>query len=751
MLNSEDYHSYWENMPKIKSYGESVAYHESFFTHHFEKKGYKWDVYVNTDDLKDITEYPLLKKAKQLIKEKRCPIFKRRSFFHNYEDFINSTIGEASYELMDYLEHYTNYDTNLIWDNILRCCNQAVIKQCLHLNYVLPSTFSKDISEILKKRKIALVLHLYYEDLLDESYSYACSMPEESDVFITVGSEKMEQLVKEKFNNLPCHQCTVLKIPNRGRDVGSVLVAVNPQILDYDYVCFAHDKKVTQLTPQSVGASWAYKCFESVLKNRDYVKNVISVFEENPRLGLLTPMPPNHADYFPTVGREWAANFKNTKKLAKELDIHVPMSRQYPPISALGCFFWYRPKAMKKLYDRNWKYEDFPEEPIKATDGTMLHAIERLYAYAIQDAGYYPAWCFSDNLAAIEISNLHYMLRTLNLDLMDAGMEGSFVAVEDRLANCTPAIKNMQALYAELAGLFGIEAKSDQGISGLMRLYYDTGKGFNEKECEKANALSRKNRFSVEFEMPKTIAPVHCLRFDPGEFGNIVLKKLEVELEYTDGSVDAFDLSKCDTNGIAFSGKVLFPTQDPQIYMRSRADKKIKAVFINGKIKNNIDPEMMNIALDCREPRLTPKLYFNCGNGIREEDSMQTINTGGAGSLEASFVFANESINVQKFRFDPVEKGIFTMQELKVHLIYVDNSTEDFDLEDCKFNGVKVTNGILFLEPDPQISWKPRKKLSCKEVIITAKVNGQPDSKILQPLYGKKDRMLYVLKNLKNK
>ncbi len=69
-------------------------------------------------------------------------------------------------------------------------------------------------------------------------------------------------------------------------------------------------------------------------------------------------------------------------------------------------------------------------------------------------------------------------------------------------------------------------------------------------------------------------------------------------------------ISKCDTNGIAFSGKVLFPTQDPQIYMRSRADKKIKAVFINGKIKNNIDPEMMNIALDCREPRLTPEIVF---------------------------------------------------------------------------------------------------------------------------------------------
>lgn len=93
-------------------------------------------------------------------------------------------------------------------------------------------------------------------------------MPEEADVFITVGSRKMQELAEKQFADLPCRSCKVLLIPNRGRDVGSVLVAVNPEILEYDYVCFAHDKKVTQLEVESVGASWAYECFESVLKTK---------------------------------------------------------------------------------------------------------------------------------------------------------------------------------------------------------------------------------------------------------------------------------------------------------------------------------------------------------------------------------------------------------------------------------------------------------------------------------------------------
>lgn len=57
----------------------------------------------------------------------------------------------------------------------------------------------------------------------------------------------MQELAEKQFADLPCRSCKVLLIPNRGRDVGSVLVAVNPEILEYDYVCFAHDKKVTQL------------------------------------------------------------------------------------------------------------------------------------------------------------------------------------------------------------------------------------------------------------------------------------------------------------------------------------------------------------------------------------------------------------------------------------------------------------------------------------------------------------------------
>lgn len=736
MLTGEAFRSYWEDMPLIKSYGESVALHESYFTHHFAKQGYQWDVYVNTDDMKKYTEYPLLKDPKRLIHEKRCPIFKRRSFNHDYIDFINTTIGQPTYELMEYLKNHTDYDVDLIWENILRCCNQSKIKECLQLNYILPSDQSKDITDILKKRKVALVLHLYYEDLLEESYCYACSMPEEADVFVTVGSEKMRQKSEKIFSNMP-NKCRVMLIPNRGRDVGAVLVAVNPDILNYDIVCFAHDKKVTQLTPECKGAAWAYQCFESVLKNRDYVKNVIAVFEENPRLGLLTPAPPIHAEYFPTMGNEWAANFKNTKKLAEELEIHVPMAENCPPISALGCFFWYRPKAMKKLYDQNFTFEDFPEEPMKKTDGSILHAIERLYSFAVQDAGFYPAWAFSDNIASMEITNLYFMLREMSMAVAAGGLAGTFVDVVHELGRRAPAMRSLSDLHYALMGMYGESPRSTKEYNTMMYLYYTEDEGYNQEHSEMCRAYFRKNKFEVEFEIPAGEKPIRALRFDPGEDGMVILKKLLGVVEYTDGSQEVISMEQCTTNGYPFDNKILFVGQDPQLYMKCSANKRVKNVVFTGKLERDISQDMIQEAISQSIPQMTPKLYFDCGAGISEKDSMQTMNLGTVHQLKARFAFDTPE-TVKTFRFDPCEAGMFVTKDVKICICYLDGTEVEKELDTCSTNGYQVSDRVCFIGQDPQLIWENEKTVPVKEVLVSAEVNQEFSKNILEEISAKR-------------
>ncbi|CAG9713303.1 Alpha-L-Rha alpha-1,2-L-rhamnosyltransferase/alpha-L-Rha alpha-1,3-L-rhamnosyltransferase [Clostridium neonatale] len=414
MLTSGEFKDYWSKMPEIKRYEEAIGFHEAIFTKEFEDKGYTWETYVDTKDLYKHSYHPILMSPLELIKNKRCPIIKRRSFFHNYNDFLCFNLGEATIEMMDYIKNNLNYNTDLIWDNILRTENQEDIKKCMQLNYVLPSDISK-INNINKiEKKIALVLHIYFKDLIKYCFKYASSMPNISDIYITTDSEEKKQEILKVFSKIKCNKVEVIIIENRGRDVSGLLVGTKKIIMDYDYVCFAHDKKVGQLDLQIKGEAFSYKCFENILKNKEFVENVISTFEDNPRLGFLTPPPPNHADYYHTISNiGWKYNYENTKKLAQLLKLKVNIDKEKEPTDPLGTMFWFRPKALKRLFDYDWEYSDFPEEPNK-DDGTLLHAIERIYPLVAQEEGYYSAWLMVDTFAKIEITNLYYMLRGLN-------------------------------------------------------------------------------------------------------------------------------------------------------------------------------------------------------------------------------------------------------------------------------------------------------------------------------------------------
>ena len=54
----------------------------------------------------------------------------------------------------------------------------------------------------------------------------------------------------------------------------------------------------------------------------------------------------------------------------------------------------------------------------------MLHAIERLYPFAAQQAGYYPAVVVVDKYAGIELNTLAYYAREYNKILLDHNMGG---------------------------------------------------------------------------------------------------------------------------------------------------------------------------------------------------------------------------------------------------------------------------------------------------------------------------------------
>lgn len=410
LMKTEEYRKYWAEMPMITGYEDSICRHEAVFTEKFTRLGFRSDVYVNTDDLKDVCDYPLMLMPVELIKNRKCPIFKRKTFFNVYEEYMDITCGEPGAELYEYLRQNTDYDVNMIWDNLLRTANMWDIKQRMQLTYVL----SRENAPAGKTQpKVALFMHIYYPEMIPNMRDKVSNLPEYADVFISTDTEEKKAAILDGMNGIP-NRLTIVVVKNRGREYAGFLIGLRDYVKEYDYICIAHGKKSRYDKPYIIGDSFAFHCFENTLSSTPYIENVISVFEDNPRLGLLVPPTPEHGVYYSTIGREWKVNYALVEDLMRKWGFPAPVSGEKPPVAPLGGFFWFRSKALQKLFDRNFVYEDFPEEPCTLKDGTIMHAIERLYPFVAQAAGYYSAWVMTDRYAAMRMTNEYKTIRDIN-------------------------------------------------------------------------------------------------------------------------------------------------------------------------------------------------------------------------------------------------------------------------------------------------------------------------------------------------
>ena len=402
-VQTRDLQQYWDEMPMINGYNDSIQRYETVFTRQFADKGYRWDVYVHTDDLKEFTDYPLLVCPVRLLRDKKCPLFKRRSFMHGLEAYLNDTAGEPARELYDYLRDETSYPLDLLWKNMVRTMHPYDFTRDLALTRIIPDRVQDPacVADIRQNRRIALAMHLYFTDMLPDSRAFAAKMPPETDVFISTDTEEKKAAILQAFDGLAVHSVQVTVVENRGRDVAAFLCDLAPQLSGYDYCCFMHDKKAIQTKPGSVGASFGYVCNENVCHSSAHVLNVLTEFEKDPYLGILCPPFPTHGAYFLNMcSGGWGPNFDHTRALMKCLGIDVPISGEKNPIAPFGSVFWFRVKALRPLFDHHWQHSDFPPEPLPV-DGTISHAIERVYPFVAQAAGYYPAVVMSQTFAVL--------------------------------------------------------------------------------------------------------------------------------------------------------------------------------------------------------------------------------------------------------------------------------------------------------------------------------------------------------------
>ena len=418
MFLNPEFKKYWNNLRMPRSWKETVSLFEARFTEHFAGLGFTWDVYVNTDEelgeFSDVDQ--ILQMLYELIKTYRCPVVKRKSFSIDYGNFLAFTLGDSTRKAFDYIKNSTDYNTELIWDHILRAASLRNIVDNLNLNYILPKDYINGKSFDTSVTRVALFAHITYEDQIEFLGKYIESVAEFAHVYITTLTEQTKEKLLDRFGRLACKKLEVFVLPKnrRGRDVGALWVALRPYMESYDYICFVHNKKSSQDRPLTIGRGFAERCLENTLGSKEYVTNIINTFENNPRLGMLFPPPVMHGPYRALLSNLWGDNYKNTIALAERLNIDVPIEIVLDPIFPTGGMFWFKVKALRKLIEYDWKYENFQEEPLP-TDGTLGHAFERIYSFASQSEGFYSAWILNEHFISTEITSLHYILASVQL------------------------------------------------------------------------------------------------------------------------------------------------------------------------------------------------------------------------------------------------------------------------------------------------------------------------------------------------
>ena len=223
--------------------------------------------------------------------------------------------------------------------------------------------------------RIALHLHVFYEDLLDEIIERLLANHIRPDLFVSIPEEKSVEKCKRYFVNYPGQEVAIEAVPNRGRDIGPFLTAFGSRIAEnYDFVGHLHTKK-TPHTNREWGENWRTFLLENLLGSQSnrMMDRILGFMSNTPTIGMVFPDDPN------MLG--WYKNKPFAEELAERLGIttEFPENFSFP----VGTMFWARVDALRRFWALGLEWEDYPEEPLPG-DGTMLHALERLFSLGLE-------------------------------------------------------------------------------------------------------------------------------------------------------------------------------------------------------------------------------------------------------------------------------------------------------------------------------------------------------------------------------
>lgn len=361
MITSSVFKEFWKNVEDFTDVNKVIDCYETKLTQIFRQAGFEYGTYFDT--LKQDTTHMLhpdftyYNVASILLN--RVPFVKVKGIDGNplYSSFV-----------IDYIECNSSYPKELIINHMSQYFDPAK-------SYLLRFKNLASASEQIENKKIAIHLHTFYVDLLQEFLDEFSKFSFPFDLFITTDSD--EKLVEINNILLSNNAKAIVQVTgNRGRDILPML-KLKDDLSRYDYIGHFHTKKSKE-AEHWAGETWRKELINMLVRPSD---SIVANLQKNQELGIVIADIPTYFRFVkldpwyelsltPAMTELW-----KKMKMTKIIDFS-----QFSTFTmSYGTYCWFKYDALKPLFDLDLKDSDVPEEPLP--QDSILHSIERMLIY----------------------------------------------------------------------------------------------------------------------------------------------------------------------------------------------------------------------------------------------------------------------------------------------------------------------------------------------------------------------------------
>ncbi|MBM2575463.1 hypothetical protein JQC91_04030 [Jannaschia sp. Os4] len=230
---------------------------------------------------------------------------------------------------------------------------------------------------------VGAFVHVFHPDLLEELLGHLAHVPPPCRLFVSTDTAAKAALIEARLRRGVPHPWEVRVLPNRGRDLGPMLVGYADRLREVEVVLHVHTKRSLH-HPGGLDL-WRRHLLRGVLASPGYVAGVLDLLA---RPGVGAVVPDHHPSTRPLL--QWGGNRAAAAALLGMMGESLVGTDGAEALDfPAGSMFWARSAALAPLLDLALPLEGFEPEAGQ-TDGTLAHAIERILLRVVEAAGF--AW-----------------------------------------------------------------------------------------------------------------------------------------------------------------------------------------------------------------------------------------------------------------------------------------------------------------------------------------------------------------------